>query len=519
MKKALSLVLFGAMLISLLAFNINAAWDGTSISTSLKGEGTAESPYLVESAEDLAYLAKSVNDGNSYEGKYIIQTADIDLGGKEWTPIGYQKVNSAAEDAPFAGVYSGLGHKVVGLSITTPRDNHMGLFGYVMSGEVEAGIANLTVDGNITVDGVDASNIGIGGIAGTVGKDTTAFKANVVLANCISNVNITVTNCTGQPRVGCLSGYVFYGRVENCVANGDVSVSATQQSRVGGITGQTNRTHFLNCVNNGSVYSEITVSGVASRAGGIAAVITRGGVKGDEATATYTIFENCINNGAITGKGHQNVWAAGVGADFYVGGNWPGKDCRVKFINCINTGVITSETTDTACFPHAGGIAGYTQNGYTEFEFIGCVNTAEISSTGGKQDRSGGIVGSVYAKSAEYVFDNCIASGALKSVCFSLANSDTALANCTANADPTTILMATTAIKDSMKESNTTIAGFDPSKGVPEPETTAPETTVPAPDTTEPSQSGSTGDSAVIFLAVALISVFGVAVAAKRKEN
>lgn len=522
MKKALSVILCAAMLLSLCAFNIGAAWDGTTASASLAGEGTQASPYIVATAEDLAYLAKSVNEGNTYEGKYITQTADIDLGGKEWTPIGFQKINGAEVDAPFSGVYSGLGHKVTGLSITKASTNHSGLFGYVMSGEAEAGIANLTVEGAITIDGVASSNIGIGGIAGSVGKDTTSFKANVILANCTSNVAVTLTNCTAEPRVGGLTGYVFYGKVQNCVSNGDVSVVASNQTRVAGFVGQTNRTHFLNCVNNGDVYSEVTADAKSGRAAGIASVITRGGVKGDEATATYTIFENCVNNGALTGKGKQNVWVAGIGADFYVNAsNWPAKDMRVKFINCVNTGKVDSSTTSTGHFPHAGGIAGYTQNGYTEYEFIGCVNNAEVSSTGGKEVRAGGIVGSVYASAAEYKFDKCIASGELKSGCFSLANKATALETSTANADAATITAAIAAIEALKTESTLTIAGFDPAKGLPEPEpeTTAPEATEPAPETTEPSSSTPTGDSFAIFAAIAAVALIGVAVVAKRKEN
>lgn len=520
MKKFLSILLFTAMILTLFAFPTSAAWDGSSVSALLKGEGTAESPYLVETAEDLAYLAKSVNEGNSYEGKYIVQTADIDLGGKEWTPIGFQKVNSAEVDAPFSGVYSGLGNKVTGLSITSAGDNHKGLFGFVMSGEVEAGIANLTVEGEIALDSVSASNFGIGGIVGSLAKDTSSFKAQVLLINCISSVNVTLTNCTGEPRVGGLVGYAFNSKVENCVSNGNVSVTSSNQTRIGGIAGQTNRTHFLDCINNGNVTSDVGTVAKNSRAGGIAGVITRGGAKGDEDNATYTVFERCINNGAVTGKGGANVWVAGVGADFYVNaGTWAGKDCRVKFINCINTGAIYSETSNTGYYPHSGGIAGYTQNGYSEYEFIGCVNNAEISSIGGKEVRAGGIIGSAYSKEAEFVFDQCVASGELKSICFSIANKDTALATSTANADVGTILAATSAIEAQMKASEATIAGFDPSKGVPEPEVTEPEVTEPEVTEPAPVEPAPTGDASIIFIVIALISLAGVAVVAKRREN
>ena len=88
MKKVLSIVLCTVMLLSLFVVSTSAAaWDGTTASTSLKGEGTADKPYLVETAEDLAFLAKDVNGGNKYAGKYITQTADIDLGGKEWITV------------------------------------------------------------------------------------------------------------------------------------------------------------------------------------------------------------------------------------------------------------------------------------------------------------------------------------------------------------------------------------------------------------------------------------------------
>lgn len=389
-----------------------------------------------------------------------------------------------------------------------------------MSGEVEAGIANLTVEGAITLDGVASSNIGIGGVAGAFAKDTGTFKAPLAVINCTSNVTVTVTGVTGEPRVGGFAGYAFNAKIENCVNNGEVKFEGNNQTRTAGLIGQTNRTHFIGCVNNGNVTVDLGTAAKAGRAAGIASVVTRGGVKGDEATATYTIFENCINNGAISGKNGNNMWVAGIAADFYVNAsNWAGKDAKVKFINCVNTGAIKSETSNTANFPHAGGIAGYTQNGYTDYEFIGCVNNAEISSIGGKEVRAGGIVGSVYAASAEYKFDQCIAIGELKSGCFSLKNKADALATSTANADAATIIAATQAIEALIKESTATIAGFDPSKGVPAPETTPEETTLPAPETTEPAQSEPTGDSFVIFAIVAIVSAIGVALVAKRREN
>ena len=281
MKKTLAILLFAAMIISLFAFPTSAAWDGTSASYALKGEGTQDDPYRIRHANDLAFLAKSVNEGNSYEGKYFVQTADVDLGGKEWTPIGFQDINDAKTEglaaAPFSGVYNGNGYKITGLSITEETTNHLGVFGYVMSGAVEAGIANLTVEGDIVIEGVLGKNYGIGGIVGSLGKDASDFPNKVYLLNCTSNVNVKITVCIGEPRIGSVAGYIFNGTIQNCAANGEVSVSGTTTSRIGGFVGQTNRTQYLNCISTGNVTSDLETAKVTSRAGGFCAVITRGG--------------------------------------------------------------------------------------------------------------------------------------------------------------------------------------------------------------------------------------------------
>ena len=530
MKKALSILLFATMIISLFAFQTSAAWDGTSASSSLKGEGTQDSPYLVETAEDLAFLAKSVNEGNSYDGKYIIQTADIDLGGKEWTPIGFQDINDAKTDgkaaAPFSGVYSGLGHKVTGLSITEETTNHLGLFGYVLPGSTEAGIANLTVEGAIVIEGVLAKNFGVGGIVGSLGRDAADATTKVYLLNCISNVDVTITVCYGEPRMGSAAGYVFNGTVQNCVANGDVSVSGTTTSRLGGFVGQTNRTQYLNCIANGDVTSDLESAKVTARVAGFCGVVTRGGMAGDEAEAQYTVFENIITNGKVFGRSGSTVMAAGIAADFYVNANtWPGKDCKVKMIYCVNNGDITAESTGDSAYPHAGGLAGYPGNGNTDFEFLNCANSGTVLSVGGKEQRMSGLVGTVYSKEAEYKFDQCITVGEMASSCFKCANTDTALLTCTANADSAALILANLNVEGMMKPSELQIAGINPAKGLaePEPEVTEPVVTEPAettkPEETKPADPVPTGDASIIFIVLAIISLGGVVAVAKRREN
>ena len=161
MKKFLTFVLLAAMMLSLVVVSTSAAaWDGTTVSESLKGEGTAEKPYLIETGADLAFLAKTVNEGEAYIGKYFTQTADIDLGNKEWTPIGNL-------GKPFSGVYNGQGHKITGFSMTQSKVL-MGLFGHIAAtNDTEAGIANLTLEGNITVEESKQESY-IGGLSATI---------------------------------------------------------------------------------------------------------------------------------------------------------------------------------------------------------------------------------------------------------------------------------------------------------------------------------------------------------------
>lgn len=104
--------------------------------TPFTGGGTSGDPYIIDTAEELAYLAEQVNGGETYIGKYFEMTADIVLndtsnwltwdedtvGLNEWTPIGdYENVKA------FEGNFNGNGHVVKGIYISSESD-YQGLF-------------------------------------------------------------------------------------------------------------------------------------------------------------------------------------------------------------------------------------------------------------------------------------------------------------------------------------------------------------------------------------------------------
>lgn len=96
-------------------------WDGTAVAFT-QGSGTKEDPWRIENAEQLAYLAQQVNNGTDYERNHFLLVSDLDLSGKEWTPIG-------TYGNPFWGGFDGGGHTITGMTITGKEASYVGLFG------------------------------------------------------------------------------------------------------------------------------------------------------------------------------------------------------------------------------------------------------------------------------------------------------------------------------------------------------------------------------------------------------
>lgn len=92
------------------------------------GTGTEDDPYRIATAEQLAYLAKTVNSGDTYENRHFILTTDIDLGGKEWTPIGCSDSYKDSDANFFNGNFDGNEKNIYDLTI---KEMHIeaGLFG------------------------------------------------------------------------------------------------------------------------------------------------------------------------------------------------------------------------------------------------------------------------------------------------------------------------------------------------------------------------------------------------------
>ena len=175
-KKLLSLLLALCLVMALVpmtafaedAQNINV-WDGSTAAAFAGGTGTAEDPYQIANGAQLAYLASSVNSGETYTGKNFVLTANIDLNGLPWTPIANSFSDALLEGSNyriFAGNFDGNGYTISNVSIgseAAPLEADVfGLFG-----ATEGKISNLNLD-TVSIHGV-AKITSIGAVIGFAG--------------------------------------------------------------------------------------------------------------------------------------------------------------------------------------------------------------------------------------------------------------------------------------------------------------------------------------------------------------
>ena len=189
----------------------------------IESDGT----YTVTSADGLMNIAELVNGGKTDIN--ITLDTDIDLTGKDWTPIGTDYDNS------YKGTFDGGGHTITGLTFTT-NDEYAGLFGWLnRAGTVK----------NVVMEGVQITSNQIygGSIGGVAGYSWG-----------------TIENCSVS---GSVSGTVYVGGVVGAQIGGSItgcSSSATVKGTVdvGGVAGQTNSSATLTaCYATGNVIIEI----------------------------------------------------------------------------------------------------------------------------------------------------------------------------------------------------------------------------------------------------------------------
>ena len=251
--------------------------------------------YALGTAQELTWFAEKVNSG---DGKInAILTADIDMGGIDWTSIGVGSCYAFASGPAtivttgFAGVFDGQGHIVSNFKINDSSEA-AGFFGLLTGTVKNLGIANATFN--------STKSPRVGGITGTV----TATAENVGLVeNCyVADSKILATECV----CGAVAGAVYGGMVQNCYAvNNELS---GYRDRFGGIAGDTrSEVGWQGTVKN--CYTD--VARVTSPQSGI--------TTGCEGSVSAERFQSGEITYKLNGSANTNesVWRQNLGEDNY----------------------------------------------------------------------------------------------------------------------------------------------------------------------------------------------------------
>lgn len=297
-----------------------------------EGEGSEDSPYLINDAQGLCNLATKVNGGKNFVGEFFVLTDNIDLSDiSSWTPVGR---TSACQ---FEGTFDGQGYFIDNLYSVSG-----GLFGYVgnnavikntgvASGEIR--VSNSSFVGGIAkwsngadfINCMNGADIYCGGYSGgIVGTVRNGGESNIL--GCYNVGNIVSQSSAVGGIVGHLdttrTGYSSVKvTIENCYNTGSITAS----DNAGGIVGRAQDGHkIINCYNAGAVIltDETPIDG----AGGIASLLTNGNevinCYYDTAYTQYSVFEKenigvGKNAEEMTAEGFAQMLGAGFKDDRY----------------------------------------------------------------------------------------------------------------------------------------------------------------------------------------------------------
>jgi len=297
-------------------------WDGTAAAGFGGGNGLEQDPYIIRTAQQLAYLAESTmqeGENQRFSDMHFRLEADLDLNGIEWSPIG-------GHNSSFRGHFDGNNHTIRGLEITKGSrrtyENGQGHYTAGLFGSTYgAVIRDLTVEGVISVTQPDPNYDGsffVGGIVGNAGAEGTFI-------NCHNRCTIILEDYgeeSSHASVGGITGSIgSEGLLDGCSNSGEIYACTARYANAGGITGGGGASTIINCWNTGS----ITMESMTDDANGeVAGIVPH---------PYNSLVLNCCNLGALRCDGQMG----GIAAYVYDSEEYP-RDSLIS--NCYTTGDI-----------------------------------------------------------------------------------------------------------------------------------------------------------------------------------
>lgn len=303
------------------------------------GSGTADSPYLISTPAQLQAM-------NSNVSAYYKLTADINLNGMDFTPIGN------ADSGAFSGDFDGAGYTISGLSVFSGK--YSGLFGcnegvihdvilddiYVYGSRYIGGVVgynaqtgtvrNCRVNGGEVRSDGGLKEIYAGGICG--------YNAGAVEGTLYNGADVNISNGNKNVNIGGLIGCssVFLA-LTGCENRGEITGDRGFYNYVGGLIGIISGGVYLtNCINKNDITG--FYSGWSNRCSYVGGLVGRYNDLG--------IFQNCYNNGNIKG--------------YYAGGMCGCAYSNCSIIECANEGRINSNYSSG--FSYFLGIKAYSSD-------------------------------------------------------------------------------------------------------------------------------------------------------------
>ncbi len=237
MKKIYSIMLSLSIGGTMSAF---AAWNGNTEIWS-KGDGSQNSPFLIENEAQLAHFQATVTAGEAYEGKFFRLAANLDMAGRDFAPIGFYDDYTTSDNPEmvknskvFLGTFDGDYHTIDNLSVH-PHDTELGGAALFAVSYPQTTIKNLYIGAGSVIEGAAYDNVGA--IVG--------FGSGGTIENCCNMGTVKGGSfCTGG-----IVGIAEHMSISGCVNKGVVS----GHSYSGGIAGQAYDCTVTSCYSTGKI--------------------------------------------------------------------------------------------------------------------------------------------------------------------------------------------------------------------------------------------------------------------------
>ena len=368
-KKILSLLVTMGLAASLVPVSVFAdgteVWDGSVAESFAGGKGTKDDPYQIATGSQLAYFAKRVNAeeyGEKYADTYFELTEDIDLGGKEWTPIGEtvaDLIMGGHEYFVFSGNFDGNGYTIKNLTIGTETSPYSGdvcgLFG-ATSGTIEDVVLE-----NVSINYVGGNHSS--GYGFRMGGALVGYSMGDIVNCTVIGLDMKAGSDGSYVAINSIGGLVGIQDGGTTVSHSRVSGKIEESTKKGNVGG------FVGTLAKGSsakycgadVSVEVTGNGRGIAVGGFVGI-------GNGVTIDETLIENCYATGNITGAEYaggfvgnisglniSNCYAKGDVSNCFVGASFLGTDAAsnnyygtVK--NCYATGLVSDISSSAYAF-------------------------------------------------------------------------------------------------------------------------------------------------------------------------